>query len=144
MASLPKHSRFEASSLSASTLRERYRALKTMVRRAGTLTLFTQYAQLFSYMTLLSDKTYPTRLPRYDAPPPDSDIDQLWEEVNERIAKMAHRSEKVPLLASPVTSESSGISHRRRDYDIAELSPDLPDDVTIPRYLDVDSITGDP
>lgn len=61
------------------------------------------------------------------------------------MAEMAQRrSKEAPLSASPVTSESSRISDKLQDYDFTVLSPGLPDDTSIPRYLDVESVTGDP
>jgi len=54
------------------------------------------------------------------------------------------RSKEAPLSACPVTSESSRISDTFQDYDFAVLSPGLPDDTSIPRYLGVESIAGCP
>lgn len=54
------------------------------------------------------------------------------------------RSKEAPLSACPVTSESSRISDRFQDYDFAVLSPGLPDDTSIPRYLGVESVAGCP
>lgn len=55
LTSLPKHSQYEASSLSASASKLRERTIKPLVGGAGTLTLYKQYTQLVSYITSLSD-----------------------------------------------------------------------------------------
>lgn len=85
-----------------------------------------------------------TRLPPPNAPPPDSDIAQLWEEVRERIAELVYRSDEASISASSTTRASLDIFYTLLRHGISDISMDLPTNCSIFTYLDVMSIVGEP
>lgn len=114
----------------------------------GTSTPNEHFTQLFPLSKSLPDHLILpfNNLPPHDEPPPDSDIAQLWEEVKERVANMCDPSEKLCQINTAPTAvgKSSRKSDQLFDYDIRVYQTCLPTNENFHKYLEVESITGDP